>query len=74
MVLVVGHLVEDLACVEEEPKPSGALWGLGGEEGRVPEVVGPAVGVVDLEEGRNLEEAVLGAAVPLVVDQTDRGR
>lgn len=73
-MLVVVHLVGDLACEEVEPKPWGAQWGLGDEEEMVLGVVGPVVGVVGQGEGRNLEEGGLGAGVPLVAGQTDQGR
>lgn len=64
----------DLACVEVEPKPWGAQWGLGDEEGKVPGVGGPVEGAGDQGEGRNLEEGDLGAGVPLQAGQTDQGR
>lgn len=73
-MLGVVHLVGDLACVEVVPKPWAAQWGLGDEGGRVPEVAGPVEGVGDQGEGRNLEEEVLGARVPLEAGQTDQGR
>lgn len=72
-MLVVVHLVGDLACVEVAPKPWGAQWGLGDVVGRAPGVAGPAEGVGDQEEGRNLEEGGLGAGVPLEAGQTDQG-
>lgn len=73
-MLVVGHLVEDLACEEVEPKPWGAQWGLGDEEGMVLGVGGPVGGVGGQGEGRNLEEGGLAVGVPLVAGQTDQGR
>lgn len=72
--LVVGHLVGDLAYVEEEPTPVGDQWGLGGGEGRVQEEVGPVGGVGDLGEGHNLEEVGQGEEVPEVAGQTDQGK
>lgn len=63
-----------LACVEVEPKPWAAQWGLGGEEGRVLGVAGPAEGVGDPEEGRTLEEGGLGEGVPLEAGRTGQGR
>ena len=71
---MVVRLVEDLACVEEEPKPWAVQWDLGDEEGRVLEVVGPDWGVGDQGEGHNLEEGGLEVRVPLVAGQTDQGR
>lgn len=71
---MVAHLVEDLACEVVVPKPWGARWGPGGEEGTVREV-GGLVGVVGGQgEGHNLEEGDLEAEVPVVVDQTDQGK
>lgn len=69
---MAGHLVGDLACVEVEPKPLGGQWGPGDEVGRVLGVVGPAEGVEDQGEGRNLEEGGLGVRDPLVAGQTDQ--
>lgn len=73
-MLVVVHLEGDLACVEVEPMPWGARWGLEDVEERVPVVVGPVEGVGDQEEGHNQEEGDLGARVPLEAGQTDQGR
>lgn len=72
-MLVVVHPAGDPACVEVEPKPWGAQGGLGDVKGRAPGVAGPAEGVGDREEGRNLEEGDLGAGVPLEAGQTDQG-
>lgn len=73
-MLVVVHLVGDLACVEVEPKTWGAQGGLGGAEGRVPGEVGPVEAVGDQEEDRNLEVGGLGAGGPWEAGQTDQGR
>lgn len=71
---MVVHLVEDLACEVVVPKPWGARWGLGGEEGMVPEVGAPVEVVEGQGEGHNLEEGDLEAEAPVVVDRTDQGK
>lgn len=73
-VLVVVHLVGDLACVEVELKPWGAQWGLGDEVGRVLVVAGPVEGEGGQGVGRNPEEGDLGVGVPLEAGRTDQGR
>lgn len=72
-MLVAVHPAGDLACVEVEPMPWGAQWGLGDVMGRGPGAVGPAEGVGDQEAGHNLEEVDLGAGGPSEAGQTDQG-
>lgn len=57
-----------------EPKPEGAQWGRGDEEGRVPAEAGPAAGAADQGVGRSQGAGGLVAGGPAVAGQTDQGR